>query len=87
MILCSSCGIQGSHLLCCTTPDAEAKMAPDNWECDICVRVSQRQLEKQLEGSIKKGRVTLPPDVYHKAVERCRKVDNLSISLRDCKKC
>jgi len=86
MILCSSCSIQGTHLKCCM-PEAEAEIVPDHWECDICVRVSQRQLEKQLDGKIKKGRVILPPDVYQKAVEQCRRVDNLSICLQDYKKC
>jgi len=68
-------------------PETEAAVVPDNWERDLCMRVSQRQLEKQLDGKIKKGRVILPPDVYQKAVEQCRRVNNISICLQDCKKC
>ena len=81
LLLCASCAIQGIHVKCCMTDTDAASALPENWECDICTLVSQRQKERNDEMD-KKGKVVLPEGTYDRLVQQCRRGNNFSINLK-----
>ena len=86
MLVCSSCTLQGIHILCSLTDAEGATAIPESWECDICMLVSQRQEssddETMTKYEHKEGRVVLPGETYSRLVQQCKRRDNLSINLK-----